>query len=391
MNGTTRQGPMNGVRIVELGLWIAGPAATGILADWGAEVIKIEPPRGDPARSAMESILGIKGQRSPAFDVDNRGKRSVVLDLQAEEGKGALMKLLATADVFATNVRPAALERLGLQPEKLRAEFPALIIAQVTGYGSAGPDENRPGYDSGGFWAYSGLAHQFSGESGYPPLLVSAMGDHLTGITLASGIAGALYGRTQSGTGCIVETSLLKTGIYAGASDFSLKLGLGFPQLPISRAAADAPLVNCYKSADNRAIWLLGVEGPRHWPIILKALDIEHLADDERFVDVRSRYKNRRALVAEFDKRFAEKDFEAWSAILDEQEVFWSPVNNLDDVIAGEQAAAIGAFPGLPAEGEDITTVGTPIDFDRRPTVPQGPTPALGADTEEVLAELGLR
>jgi len=154
--------PLEGVKVIDLGLWIAGPAAAAMLADWGADVIKVESADGDPARNALASILGIENMRSPAFELDNRGKRSIVLELAEDHGKQVLHELLSDADVFVTNIRPNALDRLGLSPESLRELYPQLIIAQITGYGSSGPEIDRPGYDSGAFWAYSGLAQKFS-------------------------------------------------------------------------------------------------------------------------------------------------------------------------------------------------------------------------------------
>jgi len=145
--------PLEGVKVIDLGLWIAGPAAAAMLADWGADVIKVESADGDPARNALASILGIENMRSPAFELDNRGKRSIVLELAEDHGKQVLHELLSDADVFVTNIRPNALDRLGLSPESLREQYPQLIIAQVTGYGSSGPEIDRPGYDSGAFWA----------------------------------------------------------------------------------------------------------------------------------------------------------------------------------------------------------------------------------------------
>ena len=390
MQEVEREGPMKGIRVVELGLWIAGPAAAAILADWGAEVIKVEPPEGDPARSALASILGIDGERSPPFDVDNRGKRSVVLNLREQSEKSKLFMLLENADVFVTNMRPAALARLGLEPEKLQEKFPKLVIAQVTGYGSHGPQTDRAGYDNGAFWAYSGLANQFSGETGYPPILPPAFGDHMTGISLASGIAAALYKRTNTGVGSIVETSLLKTGIYGAACDFAMRMRFDSERVPLRRKDSESPLVNNYKTKDGRILWILCVESSRHWPVLLTAMKLRHLNDDERFKTTRLRFENRAALIAEFDKRFAEQSLEEWAIALDEHQVWWAPVQRLEEVLEDAQANVLESFQDIPGEEAEIPirTVATPVDFNRKPTRPSGPTPQLGADTEEILGAL---
>lgn len=162
-------GPLHGVKVVELGVWVAGPAATGLMADWGANVIKVEPPTGDPQR-AVFGALGVADQAGvPPFEIDNRGKRSVVLDLRSEEGLATLHSLLAEADVFVSNVRPAGLTRMGLDPAALTARYPRLVYGLLTGYGSRGPDVDRAGYDVGAFWARSGLAHTLVAPGDNPP------------------------------------------------------------------------------------------------------------------------------------------------------------------------------------------------------------------------------
>ncbi|MDT5017650.1 MAG: hypothetical protein QOD39_3810, partial [Mycobacterium sp.] len=151
-------GPLEGVRVVELGVWVAGPAAGGILADWGADVVKIEPPSGDPARM-FGRMLGIESGVSPPFEMDNRGKRSIVLDVTTDGGRATTHELLSGADVFLTNVRPAALARLGLDFEAVAAGNPRLVYGLITGFGESGPDADRAAYDVAAFWARSGLAH----------------------------------------------------------------------------------------------------------------------------------------------------------------------------------------------------------------------------------------
>ncbi len=383
--------PLKGVKVVDLGLWIAGPAAAAMLADWGADVIKVEPATGDPARNALASILGIENRRSPAFELDNRGKRSIVLDLSDDDGMATFNSLLEDADVFVTNIRPNALQRLNISPEQLREKFPKLVIAQVTGYGSSGPEIDRPGYDSGAFWAYSGLAHQFSGETGYPPILPAAFGDHITAITLVSGITAALYSRTQTKQGSIVETSLLKAGIYAASCDFALRMEFDRYRPPQRRVDSESPLVNCYKTADNRVIWLLCVEASRHWPALAEAIGHPELCDDERFKKTRARHANRAQLIAVLDEIFASKTREQWAQILDQHDIWWAPVNSLEEVLESEQARHIGAFIDLPAGKDDakvMRSVASPVDFNRVPSQVKKGCPELGEHTDEIISKL---
>ena len=214
-------------RIIELGVWVAGPAAAGVLADWGAEVIKVESPEGDPMRRMLQVIVGHGEPQSPPFDLDNRGKRSVVLDLKEQSGRDTLHRMVAEADVFLTNLRVDALERLGFGPDQLLAANPRLVYALVTGYGTEGPDADRAGYDVGGFWARTGVAATFAPEGRPPPNIRGGFGDHATALAMLSGILGALLEREHTGRGQLVETSLLRTGIYCLGWDLGMQMRFG--------------------------------------------------------------------------------------------------------------------------------------------------------------------
>ena len=171
-------GPMEGIKVVELGVWVAGPAAGGILADWGADVIKIEPPTGDPGR-LFGRMLGLDIDVSPPFEMDNRSKRSIVLDLTTDDGRATAFELISGADVFVTNVRPGALRRLGLDFESVAAGHPRLVYGLITGYGETGPDADRAAYDVAAFWARAGLAHLLTRPGDTPPFQRGGMGDHI--------------------------------------------------------------------------------------------------------------------------------------------------------------------------------------------------------------------
>ena len=205
-------GPMEGIRVVELGVWVAGPCAGMILADWGAEVIKVEPPGGDPYREIFSVSAGVDVETNPPFEMDNRGKRSITVDISKPEGAAIVADLAAEADVFVTNARVPALERAGLDYEDLAARNPRLIYARVTGFGEDGPDRDRAAYDVGAFWARAGVVASLTPDGSEPPFQRGGMGDHLTGLALASGIAGALYAREKTGRGQMVSTSLLRSG-----------------------------------------------------------------------------------------------------------------------------------------------------------------------------------
>ena len=244
---------LDGVRVVELTAWVAGPAAAGVLADWGADVVKVEPATGDPQRSIFGAI-GAREQTSvPPFELDNRGKRSVVLDLRSDAGQEAMERLLERADVFVTNVRVAALDRLGLGPAAVRQRHPSIVYGIITGYGLDGPDAHRPGYDVGAFWARSTLAASVVPPGVMPPAIRSGLGDHVTGMTLAGGICGALFDRQRTGHGHLVSTSLLRTGVYCAGWDLAI--------LHAVREAAEHPRPRRPPDAARQLLRVVGRQG----------------------------------------------------------------------------------------------------------------------------------
>lgn len=379
---------LNGYRVVELAVWVAGPAAGGVLADWGADVVKVEPPSGDPMRAVFGAI-GVREPRVPPFELDNRGKRSVVLDLASAEGRRAMETLLSTADVFLTNLRVDALERLGLDHASVMARYPRLIYAGVTGYGLEGPDRDRPGYDVGAFWARSSMASTLVPPGSEPPAIRSGMGDHVTAITLVAGICAALLERERSGRGRLVATSLLRTGIYCMGWDIGVYLRFNKISSTRPRERNTAPLVNCYRASDGRWFWLLGLEQDRHWPGLMAALGDSSIATDERFKNAIARREHATELIVLFDEIFAGRTRDEWTEEFDRHDVWWAPVNTIPDVIADPQAAAAGAWVDMPiVDGEPpYRAVATPIDFGGFTQTP-GHVPGLGEHTDEVLRGL---
>ena len=382
---------LQGYRVVELAIWVAGPASGGLMADWGADVIKVESPEGDPCRRVFGAI-GLADQPGvPPFELDNRGKRSVVLDLATRAGREAMDKLLAEADVFLTNLRPKALARLGLDPESVCARFDRLVYGAVTGYGMEGPDANRPGYDVGAFWARAGHAHSIVPPDQMPPAPRSAVGDHTTAITITAAILAKLLERERTGRGGLVQTSLLRTGIYTLGWDIGVQLRFGRRETTRPRQRSRGPLLNCYRAADGRGFWLIGLEADRHWPGLVAALARPDLASDERFVGARDRLTNSEALIAILDEIFAARPMTEWCERFDAHDVWWAPINSIPDVIADAQAIAAGAFVDMtPRPGEAAyRAVASPVDSGGMVLAP-GPVPALGEHTDEVLREFGI-
>ncbi len=382
-------GPLAGYRVIELGVWVAGPAAGGLMADWGADVIKVEPPAGDPQRRIF-GALGVADQHGvPPFEIDNRGKRSVVLDLQLPEARDQMERLLATADVFITNVRPEALERLGLGHQAVLARHPRLVYGSLTGYGLDGPERNRAGYDVGAFWARSGVAHTLVPPDQLPPGIRSGMGDHVTGITLASGVLAKLLERERTGVGGLVATSLLRAGMYTIGWDVGIQLRFGKRESTRPRQRSRGPLVNCYRAAGGHGFWLLLLEADRHWPKLVAALDRADLADDPRFADAKARLAHSEELIAALDEAFGAVGYAELTEAFDAHDVWWAPINSIVDAIADPQVQASGAFVEMtPRDGEaPYRAVNSPVDFAGHVFRP-GQVPTLGEHTTQVLGDL---
>ena len=382
---------LDSYRVIELGMWVAGPAAGGLLADWGADVIKVETPVGDPMRRLFQLLAGHGQPDSPPFDLDNRGKRSVVVDLAVPEGAEIVRRLIRDADVFLTNLRPEAVERLGLGPDELLAEFPKLVYASVSGYGLEGPEVGRAGYDVGAFWARSGIASLMAPDDIAPPGVRSGMGDHITGITTVAGILAALLDRERTGKGQLVEASLLRTGIYSVGWDLGIQMRFGKIGSVRPRTTEMNPMCNCYAAGDGRWFWLLGVEADRLWPKLCEAIDRPDLLTDERFATARGRRHDAAALVELLDGIFTQWTRDELTELFDRHDVWWAPVNTPAEVLADPQAIAAGAFVDVPAgEGAPAhRAVATPITFHGRTTAPVGAVPGLGQHTEEILHGAG--
>ena len=383
-------GPMEGINVVELGFWVAGPSVGGVLADWGASVIKIEPTDGDPMRGLFVKGLGVDMPVNPPFELDNRGKRSIAIDFDDADGRAIVYDLLDRADVFITNVRPAGLERAGLDYDSLARRNSRLVYCSVTGYGLKGADRDRPAFDIGAYWSRSGIAAALTAPGIEPPYQRGAMGDHTAGITGAGGVAAALLARTRTGKGQLVSTSLFRLGIFTIGWDTMIKLRLGAPATPMTRTTTPNPLISCYHTRDQRWIWLLGLQGDRLWPDLLRAIRRPELENDPRIGSLGARREHCAELVLILDEVFATRTLGEWAEILDREGVWWAPVQTTEEVVEDPQAEACGAFVDVPlAEGGTTRMVSSPVDFSATPWSVAAPVPELGQHTEEILLELG--
>ena len=385
------RGPLDGIRVLELGIWVAAPSAAAVLADWGADVVKIEPPDGDPLRGlAATGLVPFQPDVNPAFQLDNRGKRGIVCDLRHAEGQALAQSLAARADVFVTNLRRRKLAALGMDYETLRARNPRLVYASLTGYGTAGPEQDRAAFDYAAFWARAGIMASLGEPEGPPPTQRPGMGDHMTGLGLAGAVAAALYARDRSGVGQEIRMSLFHAGLWMLGSDVQAAITTGYCHRPLGRGAAPNPLFNFYRTRDGRWLHLIMLQPDRHWTSFCRAIGREDLVADARFASAPIRFQHCRDLIAILDPIFASRTLEEWAAALDAEGCYWGKVQSVEEVTEDPQAEATDAFVavGLP-DGRPLRVVASPVRFTATPAAPRGAAPELGQHTEEVLLEAG--
>lgn len=383
---------LEGLKVIEYATYMAAPGAGGILSDWGAEVIKIEPPKGDPIRNFFRTI-GTDIQDNPVFDFDNRGKKSIVIDTSTAEGQDLIRKMVSEADVFLTNVRPGGLERSGLDYDSLKSLNPRLVYCSLTGYGLEGEDANRPGFDIASFWCRTGVASLTIPKGTDPYALRTAFGDHTTSISAAAGILAGLFEAQKTGKGRLVEASLFRTGLYALGSDFAIQLAFGKIASTKGRYEQSLPITNFFKSSDDHWICIVARQGDVDWVPLCKALDMEQYAEDERFTSAKARRANQRVIVELMDEGFAKYTKEEMAIRLDEQAIAWSPVQTLGEVAKDPQAHAAGAIvqtPSAKGDGSTYASPASPVRFPGADDGPKGPSPRMGEHTKSVLADLGL-
>ncbi|SQD97586.1 Formyl-CoA transferase [Parafrankia sp. Ea1.12] len=391
MEDSASEGAFKGVRVVELAQWVFVPVAGALLADWGADVIRVERPEGDPYRALATQGIGTDGGGvNLSVALANRGKRSVALDLRGEQGKAILHKMLETADVFLTNFRPGALRRLGLDADELTRRYPRLVYARGHGFGARGPDADHPGYDSSAFWARGGMGYTLTPEEReYPISQRGAMGDRNGAMALAFGIAAALLGRTRTGRGTVVDVSLLATAMWTLSSDLLVALTGQAPRISSGPGDGPNPLVGAYRTKDGRHIQLVFLESDRYWAPFCELIGRGDLVADPRFADLRARGENRVACRAELEAAFATRTFEEWKDLLAGIDAPWAPVQSVLELVDDPQVVANGYVGEVQLDGGGSYRLPTvPVQFDSQPPVPRR-APEHGEHTESVLLELG--
>lgn len=380
----------DGYRILELGTWVLVPAAATVLADFGADVIKIEHPRrGDPQRGlstggVTPNLDGV----SIAMQQTNRGKRSVGLDVAVAEGREVLYELASRSDVFMTSFLPAARQKMQIDVEHIRARNPDIIYARADAVGPRGPEGGKPGYDSAVFFGRAGILDSLDPDDVRLPPTLPGFGDKTGAMNIAFGVAAALLKRERTGEPSVVDVSLLGSAMWVNSSSivYSAAIGADFTR---QQRRNTNPIAGTYRTADGRWIGLTMLESDRWWPDLCRHLHREDLLADPRFVDAQARTDNSGACVQELAGTFASAPLDEWRRRLATLWAPWEVVQNQLEVLEDPQARENGYVTEVDhPTGRRITVVRAPVQFDETPTM-LGTAPEPGAHTEEVLLEMG--
>ncbi|HMN70307.1 MAG TPA: CoA transferase [Rhodoblastus sp.] len=378
-----------GLKVIDCGSFIAAPVAGTMMADFGADVIKIEPPgTGDAYRHVFRSLGMPKSDKNYAWLLDNRSKRGLALNLASPEGQAVVHRLVKEADVFITNQPLAVRKKLGIDHERLAALNDRLIYASFTGYGETGDEAAKPGFDLTAYWARSGLMDQVVPNAGATPArALSGMGDHPSGVSLFSAIMLALYQRERTGRGDHVGSSLIANGMWAnGVWTQAALCGAEFLPRPPREQSYNA-LACYYRCRDGGWLLLALVNEDKHFPVLVKCLGREELAADPRFADRAARSKNSRDLIAALDAAFATRDSADWRTLFHANGLVFEPVANMAQVASDKQALDTGVL--LPFEGDSLMTISSPFFVaSATKTAPRKP-PELGEHSEQILREAG--
>ena len=385
-------GPLDGVRVVELAGWMAAPGAAALFADMGADVVKVEPLRGDPVRGVIRRPEQPEGAVpiDAGYQMDNRGKRGIAVAVNTEAGQHLVRSLVARADVFLCNLLVERQRKYGLDAPALLAENPRLVHATLTGYGITGPDAWRPGFDITAFFGRGGITHSITEPGSQAPRARPAQGDHAAALALSTAVLAALRVVDRTGEGQAVDVSLLGTAAWTMSTDLSSTLVDGQDPRTLGRRRRVHALQESFRTRDDRWV-LLFMPEPHWWPRFCAAVGHPEWSEDPRFATFDLRGEHMGEITDLMDALFATRDLAEWGALFDRQVFTWAPAATVSELAADPQAAALGLFPEVssPTAGT-FRTVAAPLSLHGASVFPRGAAPDLGQHTAEVLAELGL-
>lgn len=386
--------PLEGIRVVEAANWLAAPSAAALMADLGADVVKIENPVGDAWRTTL--MRGRKPDFDPesdvdaAYELDNRGKRGVALSLEAPGASDVVKRMVAEADIFITNLTAPRIARYDLSWDSLQLVNPRLIYVVLTGYGTRGPDNAMTAFDYSAFWSRSGIMSLIGEPDGPPMPCRPGQGDHATALNLLSGTLAALRLRDLTGEGQFVEVTLQRTGAWTIGADVATSLILEDQPPRIDRVQPGNPMFNSYETADGRWLMLVMPTGDRYWHPLCRALEQPEWSEDERFSSLMGRMQHTAELTGAMREVFSSKTLAEWTPLLNAEALTWAPVAELPEVISDPQMEAMNAWSEIDGAEGPFRTLNTPFDIAGADVGPRGPAPKTGQHTHEVLQELGL-
>ncbi|MBO0729481.1 MAG: CoA transferase [Acidimicrobiaceae bacterium] len=383
---------LRGIKVLEVAQWWLAPSAATLLAEWGADVVKVEHPvHGDAIRGlATSGALPGDSDFNFMLEQSNHGKRSIGLDIATPRGREILDCLVHTADVFVTNFLPSARQRLRIDVDDVRAVNPQIIYARAHGAGDRGPERDRGGFDAASFWARGSVAHQLTpAEARSPVVPRPSFGDGIGGMSLAGAIAAALFGRERHGEPSVIDVSLLGAAVWVMSPDV-VAAGVIPGGLPsVGREAQANPISNTYRTADGRWIWLVMLQSDRHWPELCERLGRAELVHDERFATAKARAANLSACMAELEGTFASRPLDEWRERLAGIDGVWAPVQTPSEIFDDPQVRANGYVSEVDYGARTHRLVVGPSQFDGQP--PElTPAPAVGQHTDDILSDIGL-
>ncbi len=383
-------GVLDGIKVVELAEHGFVPSCAAILGDWGADVVKVERPTGDPLRAIMGAgFVADTGDVNFLWELYNRNKRGIVLDLRVPEGRTAFDRLIVGADVFITNFLPTARAKLRTNPEDLWAVNPRLVYAKGHGQGQQGPDADEGGFDSVSYWSRGGVGHMLTPAEGPMVMQRGAMGDAPSGAMLAGGIAAALFQRERTGKGSVVDVSLLNFAVWQLGVDLTATTILRTePEKMGAGTVRSNPLVGAYRTADDRWLMLGMIDDPRHWAPACRAFGFPELIDDPRYVDTAARAANAESLQALVNDAIASRTLEELRTRLGAEDTISAVLASPLEVIDDPQVTANGYLAPHPTH-PTARLACAPMQFDDEQIVIRRGAPEIGEHTAEVLAETG--
>ena len=381
--------PLEGIRVLEVANWVAAPSCAALMADMGADVVKVEPPGGDALRGIVEQPPVESFPGNLTFELDNRGKRSIVVDMLRPGGAGLVRRLARDVDIFITNLTQPRAERFGLTFGELRRVNPRVVYAVFSGYGTSGPDSARRGFDFTSFWAHSGIQSVLGEPPSPPPLCRRSQGDHTSALNLLAATLAALRLRDATGEAQRCEVALQRTGMWTIAGDVQRALVTGEQPPRHDRAHPSNPIFNSYPTSDGRWVMLAMAQTDRYWGSFCAMMARPDWA--ERYPDFDSLLAGAEELAPEIERRFLEHDLPYWGERLDEFDLTWAPVAELPEVVSSPQLRHQGAFTSVEhAAMEGFETIAAPFSIDGADVRVRGRAPEPGEHSHEVLRDFGL-